>query len=212
MISPFANISNRNKAKLLRIFEANKIFYKKNSVILQNLIVDNIIGILIYGSLQIIKTDYNGNRTLIEEVNENEIFGSIISHINNNEYEVIAKEDTLIYLIDYDEIINANINNESYNQFIKNLLLITSSKMAEKNERIEILTKKTIRNKLLEYFNLTSSKTGTRIIYLPNTFTDLADYLAIDRSAMSRELKYLKEEGLIEIKGKRITLLYDKVI
>ena len=106
---------------------------------------------------------------------------------------------------------NLNLNTESYNQFIKNMLQIISSKIQEKNERIEILTKKTIRNRLLEYFNITRSNYGSKIIYLPFTFTDLADYLAIDRCAMSRELKYLKEEGLIEIKGRRITLLYDKI-
>ena len=74
--------------------------------------------------------------------------------------------------------------------------------------RIEILTKKTIRNKLLEYFKIVSTKNNSKNIYLPFTFTDLADYLAIDRSAMTRELKNLKGEGFIEIKGKRITLLY----
>ena len=78
----------------------------------------------------------------------------------------------------------------------------------DKNNRIEILTKKTIRNRLLEYFKIVSLKNKSKNIYLPFTFTDLADYLAIDRSAMTRELKNLKEEGFIEIKNKRITLLY----
>lgn len=207
----FENISERNKKILLRNFEATRLFYRKNSSILQNIKSDSLIGIIVYGSLQIIKTDYNGDRSLIEELEENDIFGTIISHIKGNEYEVITKEDTMLYILDYNQIMNLNLNTESYNQFIKNLLQITSSKMQEKNERIEILTKKTIRNRLLEYFNITRTNHGSRIIYLPFTFTDLAAYLAIDRCAMSRELKYLKEEGLIEIKGRRITLLYDKV-
>ena len=210
-MEPFQNISSRNQKILLRNFEASKLFFKKNSSIFQNVIGDNLIGIIVYGSLQIIKTDYNGNQSLIEELNENDIFGAVISHINSNEYEIITKEDTLLYVFDYDQVLNLNLNTESYNQFLKNILQITTSKMQEKNERIEILTKKTIRNRLLEYFNITSSNHGSRIIYLPFTFTDLADYLAIDRCAMSRELKYLKEEGLIAIKGRRITLLYDKV-
>ncbi len=210
-MEPFQNISSRNQKILLRNFEASQLFFKKNSSIFQNVIGDNLIGIIVYGSLQIIKTDYNGNQSLIEELNENDIFGAVISHINSNEYEIITKEDTLLYVFDYDQVLNLNLNTESYNQFLKNILQITTSKMQEKNERIEILTKKTIRNRLLEYFNITSSNHGSRIIYLPFTFTDLADYLAIDRCAMSRELKYLKEEGLIAIKGRRITLLYDKV-
>ncbi len=111
--------------------------------------------------------------------------------------------------MDYDTIINCTQNNKGfYNQFIKNLLEIIVNKINEKNERIEILSNKSIRNKLLEYFRIETKKTGNKIIYLPFTFTDLADYLSVDRSAMSREIKNLKDEGFIEIKQKRITLLY----
>ena len=90
---------------------------------------------------------------------------------------------------------------------MQNLFTILSEKEQEKNERILILTKKTIRNKLLEYFKIMSRKNNSKYIYLPYNFTDLADYLGIDRTAMSREMKYLKEEGFIEVKGKKITLL-----
>ena len=62
------------------------------------------------------------------------------------------------------------------------------------------------------FFKQISKKNKSKIIYLPYNYTDLADYLAIDRSAMYRELKNLKEEGLIEIKDKRITLnLYEDI-
>ena len=81
-----------------------------------------------------------------------------------------------------------------------------SDKMTNINNRIEILSNKTIRNKLLAYFKLMSKKNKSRIIYLPYTFIDLADYLGVDRSAMYRELKNLKEEGLITITNKKIIL------
>ena len=205
----FKNISNKNKDKLLRLIEANTIIYKENTSILNTLKNNNIIGIVLEGNIQITKTDYNGNRILIEDLFENDIFGTILSHLNNKEYEITTKEPTKIILIDFDTIINSKQNNkEFYNQFIKNLLEIIVKKINEKNERIEILTSKSIRNKLLEYFRITAKKSGTKTIYLPFTFTDLADYLSVDRSAMSRELKNLKDEGFIEIKQKRITLLY----
>ena len=76
-----------------------------------------------------------------------------------------------------------------------------------KNERIEILSKKSIRNKILTFFDLEYKKRGSKYIYLPYNFKDLAEYLAIDRAAMSRELGYLRDEGFIETKSKRITLL-----
>ena len=84
-----------------------------------------------------------------------------------------------------------------------------TEKIQENNERIEILTNKTIRDKLLAYFRNNTKNSNNRIVYLPFTLTDLADYLAVNRSAMSRELKNLKDEGFIEIKNKKIKLLFD---
>ena len=210
MINPFQNISPKNREKLLYTLESSRLTFPKNELILSNINQGNIIGIVIKGMMQIIKNDYNGTRTIIEELEENDIFGTIISPLSN-EYDILTKEESTVYIIDYDEIKNLDLDNKSYyNQFIKNLLEIIILKIEERNNRIEILTKKTIRNKLLEYFNIESKKNGLRVINLPFNFTDLADYLAIDRSAMSRELKYLKEEGFIEIKNHKITLLYDK--
>ena len=205
----FDNITEKNKQKLLKLLEANTFSYKKDSYILRTIKNDNIIGIILEGYAQIIRTDYNGNRTITEELEANDVFGSTLSSLKNKEYQIITKEDTKIILIDYDRIINYSENNKGYyNEFIKNLLQIVIEKVNQKNERIEILTRKTTRNKLLEYFSITAKRYGSKYVYLPFNFTDLADYLAVDRSAMSRELKYLKEEGFIEIKGKRITLHY----
>ena len=83
-------------------------------------------------------------------------------------------------------------------------------KNKEINERIDILTRKGIRNKLLAFFEKRFINSNSRNIYLPFTFTEMADYLGIDRSAMTRELKILKEEGFIKVTGKRITLLYKR--
>lgn len=204
----FNKISVKEQTKLLKLLETNVFNFKKDTVILST-IKENIIGVILQGYAQIIRTDYNGNRTIIEELEEDDIFGSSISSLSSNECQIITKEDTKVLIIDYDRIIESENNSFSYyNQFIKNLLEITTNIIDEKNERIQILTKKTIRDKLLEYFNIYSKRHGTKIIYLPFSFTDLADYLAVDRSAMSRELKYLKEEGFINTKGRIITLLY----
>lgn len=205
----FDGINSRNKEKLTKLFETYPLHYKKDNSLHSIFNEDNLIGYVVKGYLQIIKIDSNGTKTIIEEIMDNESF-SLFS-LNKMEFDIIAKEDSEVILFDYNRVLKLNdYTKDYYLQFIKNLLQITISKMEEKNERIEILTKKTIRNKLLEYFDIESKKHGSKFIYLPFNFIDLADYLAIDRSAMSRELKHLKDEGFIEIKGKRITLLYDK--
>lgn len=204
----FANISVKDQKKLLKLLETSVLNYKKDSVILST-VNNNIIGIILEGKAQIIRTDYNGNRTIIEELEEESIFGTALSSLSSDECQIITKEDTKILVIAYDIIISSKNNNYSYyNQFIKNLLEITTNIIDEKNNRIEILTKKSIRDKLLEYFRIYRKKHGTNIIYLPFSYTDLSDYLAVDRSAMSREIKSLKEEGFISTKGRKINLLY----
>lgn len=208
MKNPFNNINDKQKDKLLKLLEAVTLNIKKNSSVLSSIKNDNFIGIILEGRIQIIKTDYNGNRTIIEELKENGMFGTKISSLSNQEYDVITKEDAKIIMIDYERIINNDNKTSYYNQFMKNILEIIISITNEKNNRIEILTKKTIRNKLLEYFSIVSKNNKSKNIYLSSTLTDLADYLAIDRCAMMRELKYLKEEGFIEVKNKKITLLY----
>lgn len=207
MKNPFENISVKNKEKLLRRLKSHTVNYKKGTTILELIEDKDEIGIIVNGYINIIKNNYNGSTNLIEELYENDVFSSSSIYVDSD-YEIVAKEDVKLIIINLNELINYEENDKIYNQFIKNLFIILNEKINEKNERIEILTKKTIRNRLLEYFNIMSKKTGSRFIYLPFNFINLADYLAIDRSAMSRELKYLREEGFIEVKGKRITLLY----
>lgn len=205
----FLNITPRNIAKILQSLEANSNFYKKNSSILKDVKKDNFICIVIDGYLQIIKNDYNGNKIVIEKLEKNSIFGTLISPLSNEEYEVVTKEDSKLVIIDFNSIIiNNEINSNVYNQFLKNILNIMAIKIKEYNERIEILANKTIRNKLLAYFKIASKKSKSKIIYLPFNFSELADYLVVDRCAMSRELKNLKDDGLIEVEGKKIKLFY----
>ena len=83
-----------------------------------------------------------------------------------------------------------------------------SKKLIKRNERIELLTKRSIRNKLLAYFELQAKKKNAKTFDLSYSYTDLADYLCVDRSALMRELKNLKEDKLIKDINKKITLLY----
>ena len=186
MTNPFDKISKANISKLLRLLEAHTIIFNKDSIISKSFIDKRTIGIITQGYVQIIKNSYDGNDTLVEELFENDIIASSISYVDSNEYQIISKEDTSIILFDEDILINMeDISKTYFNQFVKNLFLILSEKNKIKNERIQIITKKSIRDKLLEYFAINRK-----------------------RSALMRELKNLKDEGFIETKGRRIKLLY----
>ena len=205
----FNGITGKNKEKLLTYLEAYTVNYKKNTTIFSNLKRENIICVVISGSLIITKIDAEGGRTIIEELEEGSVFGTKYSAISNKEYEIRTTDDVSLVIFDFDNIIKFDENRLSYyTQFLKNLNIILFEKLAKSNDRIEVLTNKSTRDKLLSYFNMLSHRSGSRIIYLPFSYTDLADYLAVNRSAMTREISNLKVEGLIETKGRRIKLLY----
>ena len=209
MANLFENISEKNILKLKRILSANTVKYKKNVNILSNVNQDNFIALVDSGSVQFIFNDYDGNKTIIEELNAGEMFGNLISNITSEEITCITKEDTQITYIEFDEITNDEIiKNDFYIIFIKNLIKLLTDQLTTRNNRIELLTKRSTRDKILAYFKNESQKRGTKKFNMPMTFTELANYLSVDRSAMSREIKYLKEEGFLEVNGKRITINY----
>lgn len=208
MINPFFDISEKNKCKLLKLLECQTFTYNKGDYINKTITNENIIGIVISGLVKIAMNDLHGNSITLDEISENELFSTELNVVAEDA-SILCLEDTEIIIITYDALLH-NIENEKiyFNRFIKNLLIIYNERLKRKNERIKILSRKTIRDKLLSYFQIEFSKTNSRNIYLPFNYNDLANYLSVDRSAMSRELGSLKKEGFISTKGKRITLLY----
>lgn len=204
----FLNISDKNKEKLLKMLKASTVKYSKGVNILSNVNRKDYIGIVDSGSLQINLIDYEGNEVILDELEKNDILGSIIYPLTD-EFVAITKEETTITYIEYQQVLNIEANSSEYFfNFIRNLLGLLGQQLNIKNERIKILTKRTTRDKLLEYFNILSKKAGNKTFYLPFSYTDLSNYLCCDRSAMTREIKYLKEDGFIETDGKKIKLLY----
>lgn len=205
----FDKISEKSQEKILKVLRGYEISILKDKKIVDYFNDDDEIGIILEGRIQVIQNNYNGTKTVVDDLGENNLIGCKFTYLKNDEYEIVAKENSKLLIISYNEIKNNfDSTDKNLNLFIKNLLFVTNEILESKNERIEVLTQKTIRAKLLEYFNVSSKKNGSRYIYLPFNFSDLATYLAVDRSAMTRELGYLKEEGFIAVKGKRITLLY----
>ena len=193
----------------MQVLRSNTITYRKNINILSNRTKDDYIAIIDSGSIQLVFNDYNGNKTIIEELNAGEIFGSLTYSLNSDEITCITKEETQITYIEYNQITNGEIiKNDFYIIFVKNLIKLLSDQLNRCNQRIELLTMRTTRDKLLGYFNHQAQIKGSKTFIMNITFTELASYLSVDRSSMTREISYLKEEGFIKINNKKITLLY----
>lgn len=206
---------NFNVDNFINEFEANcnrvqKKNFTKNEVITTYIEKRNQFCILISGNADLVRYDLNGNRTIVEHLSKNDIFGEVFYTVTtNNELLVEAREKCEVLFYIYDNIHLKCKNNCKFHQKLsENLPELILKKVTDLNMRVELLTKRSIREKLIGYFTLISSRKLNKTFTLPFSLTDLADYLSIDRSAMMRELKLLKEDGFIEKNGNKITLLY----
>ena len=170
----------------------------------------NQVCILLYGEADLIRYDYNGNKTIIGQFSNNDIFGEAFYPANtNNELFVLAKKNCEVLFFNYNDVLEKCKSNCKFHEELSSKLhMLIMKRIINLNTRVELLTKKNIRDKLLSYFNLLSSKKLSKTFTIPLSLTDLADYLSVDRSAMMRELSHLKEEGFIEKNGHKIKLLY----
>ena len=168
------------------------------------------ICILLSGKADLIRYDLKGNQDIIERFSQNDIFGEVFHHVNtNNELFVMATKPCEVLLFLYDDIrIKCKQNCSFHTTLISNILELVLNNAIIQNTRIEILSKRSIREKLLSYFNTLSNKTFSKSITLPFSLTNLADYLSVDRSAMMREIKNLIDEKIISKNGNIIKLLY----
>ena len=204
----FDNIDSKNKYKLLRSFKADTHHFKENEDITNIVFERNVIALVISGSVNLIRNSENGNDFVLDKIDDNNIISDVLYNINRDDYYLRTTEETEIIIMNYSDLINYRGKNKCYTTLIKNMFDIVNSKMKLFNERIDIITRKGIRNKLLAFFEVMYKKNNSRNIYLSFTFTEMADYLGVDRSAMTREIGVLKNEGFIKTTGKRITLLY----
>lgn len=207
---PFEGLTKLQIGKLLVLLGVHRYRYAKGEELIPTIKNDNIIGIILDGFAQIMNIEYNGNETVQENIGKYSVFGTNFSATNSENCQIIAKEDTEVLIIDYAKLMKPeNLTHNYFNIFLSNLFDIMNTKFKETNERVKVLEKKQIRDKLLEYFEIEHKKTRSKNIYLNFALKDLADYLAVDRSAMFRELKHLKDDKLIEVDGRKIKILYE---
>lgn len=204
----YKNIEKKHLKKLLNTLQSNTLFYKSDQTIAYSIGNRNLIGIIEEGNAKLVRYDYDGTRTILDEMNTGDIFSDMFLSSDSGELSVIATTNCKVTFIEYDKLIEECKTNKTAPILLDNLMRLITKKLVKRNERIELLTKRSIRNKLLHYFELEGKKNNSKTFNLRYSYADLADYLSVDRSAMMRELKNLKEDKLIENINKKITILY----
>lgn len=154
--------------------------------------------ILLKGSAVIYSDDYLGNRSIINRISAGDIFGGahIFSGTNSYITEMVTTEQTKLLSIKKDYIDSAESKNAKI--FLSNALTLISEKCLFFLEKNTILSKRKIRERVLAYLSDISKKQNSKYIRIPFNRQELADYLGVDRSALSIELSKMKKEGLID--------------
>lgn len=169
----------------------------------------NQLCIIISGEADLVRYDFYGHKTIISHFNELDSFGEVFYPANtNNELFVVARKKCKVLFYIYDNLsYKCRRNCPFHSTLTSHFSLLLLDNIINLNMRVELLSKRNIRDKLISYFNLLSSKTLNKTITIPFSYTDLADYLSIDRSAMMRDIKALIDSGIIEKRGNKIKLL-----
>lgn len=170
----------------------------------------NQICIVLSGEVDLVRYDFNGNKTIISHFVDDDVFGEALYPANtNNELFAEARKNSEVLFFTYDTLLTkCRRNCEFHKILVSNLSELFLDQIVSLNSRIELLTKRNIRGKLLTYFELNCKRSLQKTFIIPFSYTDLADYLSVDRSAMMRELKLIIDEGFVKKDGNKITLLY----
>jgi len=184
---------------VLNCLSAKTTEYKKDDVILLSGNSVTFVGLVLSGSVQIIKEDIDGRITILTVLGISDLFGEVFAcaGIMQSPVTVLAAEDTKVLLLDYKKIISScNAVCPFHAKLIENMLKIIAHKNLMLNKKIEILSKRTTRDKLLAFFEI--QRGMAKKFTIPYNREELANYLCVDRSAMSNELCKMRDEGLIK--------------
>lgn len=159
-------------------------------------------GILISGILQVVEYDYNGNRTIISTIEPLQLFGEAYSFCNQDlPISIEASKESTVLLINSLKIANPCQNScQIHSTLINNLVKILSKKNIKQNQKIQCLSKRTTKEKLLNYLYSQSQKSNSKEFIIPYDRQQLADYLCVERSAMAYEISKLCKEGIVATK------------
>ena len=167
------------------------------------------LGLLTAGSAVIQRIDRQGGRTILEHLPTGSVFGEMLmfENVAGDSITVVAAESCRVWFMSAEHLTRrCEKACTHHSRLVENMFHIMTGKAAALSERVEVLSRRSIREKLLCYFRQQSEKEGTDTFTLPFSLSTLADYIATDRSAMMRELKRLREEGTVSSDGRRFTL------
>lgn len=201
-------ISQKSIEEMLCCFKPQFRSYKSGENIM--LYSDKIekIGVMIEGEACLYSNNEDGEYGLMEKYEKNDVFGELFClPLETFDYVVEASSDCRVMFIDYRHIITpCDKTCEHHTQLINNLFCMAAQKARTMALHINILSQHTTRKKLWTYLKYIEEISESKPFVIPMSLVSLAEYLSVDRSAMMREIRLMKEEGLLQSAGRKFLL------
>lgn len=205
----FAGVPEYSITPVMGCLRARERYFGKNEYIYHTGDKIKEIGIVLSGKIQVIKEDAWGSVTILAELTEGMLFGEafVLGGVENIPLSVLAAEKSSVLFIDKDRTVKPCPAACGFHFDISaNMIKILAQKNIFLTGRVEHLSNRSTRDKVLSYLSSVSAKTGSRSFSIPFDRRQLADYLAVDRSALSSVLGKLRDEGIIEFSKNRFIL------
>ena len=205
----FHGIREDEIKEMLSCLSAREREYKKDDVILRAGNTASEIGLVESGSVNIVVNFYWGNSNIFGHVEKGSIFAENYAAIPGQELlcDVVAAEDCEILFLDMNKLSTACSKGCAFhNRLIHNLLRISAKKNLGLSTRMMHIAPKAIRDRLLSYLSEQAQESGSPHFTIPFDRQQLADYLGVDRSALSNELSKMQKDGLISYRKNEFTL------
>lgn len=206
----FYEIDVDNLIPMLKCLDAKICKYTRNQTVFSEGEPAKYVGIILSGGVQIVTSDYCGNRNIIGIVEPSELFGESFAcaDIQSMPVNAVATEETEVMLIDCKRITITCCNAcEFHSRIILNLLKVMAMKNIFLNQKAEITSKRTTKEKLLAFLMLHAKLNNSEKFTIPFDRQELADYLQVDRSGLSAEISKLRNDRIIECRKSEFRLL-----
>lgn len=206
----FSGISYESYLQMIDCFQAVQRTYRQDDVAYDFTGGGQRVGILERGKASLIRIDESGAVTVLEDLTAGGVFGCSLAFTcgSGDSLEVVCRTACEVLYIDYPHILKrCERACDHHSMLVQNMLRLITEKAQSLTARVDVLSRRTIREKLLCFFCQQSEKAGGPTFTMPFTLSMLADYIAADRSAMMREMKHLRDEGLIRTEGRVVTLV-----
>ena len=206
----FKGIEEADLQPLLSCLAAKSVRFEKGQTVFSSGESIEKFGIVLSGQVQVVQDDYYGNRSILGKIDIGNLFGESFAcaEIKTLPVSVITMSESELLFIDCHRLaVPCAKACGFHSRLIQNMLSIVSVKNISLTQKIEFTSKRTTREKLLAYLSAEAKKSGSSHFCIPFNRQELADYLSVERSAMSAELSKLRNDGVLKFHKNQFDLL-----